>query len=129
MKIETIPYKKTWDNTEIYNKIENIKAKKDKAIDAHLSGLLAENELQRMKMRYDSQIKTLEAERNWEYTPQRSEERELIVSILRGESDDGAFFASILESMHLHKNGLLEVKLKHLPVIWQYQLAPATADI
>ena len=96
--------------------------KKDKVIDAHLSGMIAERELRRIKQKYDSQIEALERQLNRDAVPQCGVNRELILSILHGETDSTAYFSVLLESMHLQKNGLLEVKLNHLPIKWRYQL-------
>lgn len=117
-------------NTDRLEKeIEKVQKKKEAAIDAFLSGVITEEELQRMKDRYDETIVALynrqsecfrkmkpsSSQRQWEIQQE-------IAAILSCTDHAESFCRAILQSMVVHRDGTLETRINCLPQTWTYRL-------
>lgn len=111
---------------KLKRQIEKIQVKKEKTIDAFLSGTLTKEELQQMKCRYDKELKLLHVQLNkLSEKPSgliRSDLFEQVDSIVTCKDISEPFLKSILEQIIVHKNGEIEIKLNHLATVWKFQL-------
>lgn len=109
-----------------------IRKKKSDAVDAFLSGILSQSELEQMKKRYDTELNDLqnrlkEAETN---SPEqkRMEIRSALESMLACDSPPEAFLKQLLDFMIVHKDGRVELKLCSRNTVWHFRMEPSGAD-
>lgn len=100
--------------------------KKEFLLDNFLSGAISKEEFQHMKDLYDRNIKALkEALETFkqEISPQSDENlAEQIQSIITCEKIEELFLKELLEKITIQKEGILQVKLKHIPQIWNFRI-------
>ena len=115
------------DKPEYLNyEMEKIQKKKEALLDSFLDGAISREDMQTMKQRYDSQLEALrerlhKAENNTR-TPQqiRSSIQEEVRKLLTGELESEVFYKHLLERLTVFKDRHLELKLNHLPMVFQF---------
>ena len=114
---------------KILRQINMISKKKTDAIDLFLSGMIKNEELQLMELRYDNELQLLTAqlsETENRATVNKTEMMENLKaklnSIISCNEVSEAFLKPLPEYMIVHKNGIVELKLNKLPNIWKFQL-------
>lgn len=114
---------------KLRQQIRRLLEKRTDALDAFLSGSITQEDLQRIQSRYDAQLETLQARLDRAAEAER-EPGELVHARVREETDaiifcrkvSEAFLKALLESMVIHRDGTVEVKLNQLPTVWRFQL-------
>lgn len=118
------------DNPDRLRKqIDQQQKKKEAAIDAFASGLITKEELRQAKVQYDAKIammkkKLCACQRAQIPTAsqRQSEISRSIRSIVSCEEFSEPFYKAVLQTMVVHKDGTLEIKINHLPQTWVYCL-------
>lgn len=111
----------------LQKQIDQLQRKKEAAIDAFVSGLITKEELQRMKTRYDAEIaqKTADSSKlpsKPTLSQRQSEISRNIRLITACEIFSEPLYKTTLQTMTVHKDGKLEIKINHLPQTWVYRL-------
>ena len=111
---------------KLQNKIEQIFFKKSNAIDAFLSGLLTEDDITDIQQRYNSKLEEL---RNQLTMATKQEESfciddlaQEVESIISCKNISTPYVRAMVDYIHIHKSGIMEVKLNHLRTIWTLKL-------
>lgn len=118
------------DNPDRLRKqIDQQQKKKEAAIDAFASGLITKEELRQAKVQYDAKIammkKKLCACQRAQIPTSSQRQSEIsrsIRSIVSCEEFSEPFYKAVLQTMVVHKDGTLEIKINHLPQTWVYCL-------
>lgn len=118
--------KSTKTPAKMQRQIESIEMKKHRAIDSHLSGIITKDELLKIKTQYDQELASLQNQmRAASSDSEQNQEKtihEVVENIISCQITSETYFKALLESMCVHKDGLIEVKLNELPAIWKFQL-------
>lgn len=118
------------DNPDRLRKqIEQLQKKKETTIDAFASGLITKEELQQMKARYDEQIAPLQKKfsdckqaKKPTASQLQSEFKQKIKSIVTCEDFYEPLYKAVLQTMVVHRDGTLDIRMNHLPQTWVYCL-------
>ena len=109
--------------------IEQLQKKKETAIDAFASGLISKEELQQIKARYDEKTASLQKKllhckqvKKPTISQLQSEISEKIKAIVTCEDFSEPLYKAVLQTMVVHKDGTLDIKINHLPQTWVYCL-------
>lgn len=109
--------------------LRQLNSKKEAAIDAFLTGAITREELQQMKDRYDQKIARLSGcltscKASQKPTPAqlRSELEERTQSIIHAPVVSEPLGKALLESLTIQKDGTFELRLRHLPQVWHFQI-------
>lgn len=109
--------------------IDRIEEKKLRAIDRYLAGDLSREEFLLMKKRYESDLERARQHLSRAKTENSAEDlRETIEGILTCEVFSETFAKVLLESVRVHKDGLVEIKLNQLNTIWKFKLRKEKND-
>lgn len=116
-------------NDRLMKQIEQLQKKKEAAIDVFLSGSITKEELQQMKARYDEKIAPLQKKLSFcdqaqkpTSAQQYSEIRKRIESTVTCKDFSEPYYKSLLQTMVVHRDGRLDIKINHLPQTWVYCL-------
>lgn len=114
---------------KLQRQIEKIIEKKSNAIDAYLSGEISKEELNQMKSRYDAELESLRNRLSNTTDGAEMNDAQIILeiyqtleSIITCKVISDAYLKALLEYMIIHKDGMVEIKLHQLDIIWKFQL-------
>jgi DNA invertase Pin-like site-specific DNA recombinase len=111
--------------------LEQLMKKKEDVLDAFFSRSITEEEMRRMKERYDGELSALrrrlaaarERERLARGEAGLAEDiRRQVRSVLGGEAGSEVFYRNLLEQMVVYRDGRVEVTLRLLPMKWVFAL-------
>ncbi len=99
--------------------LETVTAKKERALDAYLAGRIDEEEMQRMRHRYDTQSEEIRGKLAGigETVTQRITGKR-IQEILGSTEGGRIFWQNVLERMEVYRDGRVTVKLAALDTVW-----------
>ena len=110
----------------IRRQIDLIQKKKMKAIDVYLSGDLSKEDFWHMKMKYETELLTLEEQMNTSQSADQSDIsppiHQIVKDIMLCEEISEPYLKSILEHIVIHQDGTLEIKLNQLSTVWKFQV-------
>ena len=106
------------ERSRLQTALESVRLKRDRAVDGYLSGIITGEELDRMRRRYDAQIRDTEqrlshcAEESPDSLRKRAEE------ILAGRTDCCGFWQNLVDEIRVYRDGRVTVRLKELETVW-----------
>ena len=106
------------ERSRLQTALESVRLKRDRAVDGYLSGIITGEELERMRRRYDAQIRDTEqrlsrcAEESPDSLRKRAEE------ILAGRTDCCGFWQNLVDEIRVYCDGRVTVRLKELETVW-----------
>lgn len=110
-------------------KIRQLQKKREASIDAYVSGIITDQELRQMKERYREKEDALQQKlEEWEHaekvTPSQlhAELQTKIQAIVSCENVSEPYYKALLQTMTVHKDGTIEIKINALPQKWIYRL-------
>lgn len=117
------------DAQKLQNQILQIEKKKEAILDGFASGDISREELQHMKAMYDERLIPLK-EKLLTCSTENKMTRDQILSelekhirpIVNCERIAEALFKALPEKIVIQKDGSFQIKLKHIPQIWHFQL-------
>ena len=113
---------------QLAEKIRRLNQKKEKALDAFLSGDLTRADMLELKARYEGELAILRARLRpgGETDAARLGERvqKYAAGLLDGSETCESFYRAVLEQMTVYPEGRVEVRLSGLPQRWTFQLEP-----
>lgn len=117
------------DPKKLQKQIDLLGEKKTKAIDSYLTGEISKEEFKQIKLCYDRELLSLQnrmeqinakAENGDEDTI--ADLHRTIESIILCQEISEPFMKALLETMIIHKDGTVEMKLNKLDTIWEFDL-------
>ena len=109
--------------------LRQISRKKEAVIDAFASGAITREELEHMKAVYDEKITALNGRLRvctQEATPAgeqlRAELHQTIRAIVTCELAAAPLYKTLLDKMTVQKDGTLQLRLRHIPQVWHFEL-------
>lgn len=114
---------------KLQRQIEKLQEKKSNAIDSFLSGLITNDELQQVKLRYNAELESLQNRfvqaSDWAKNSKEElklEVHKVLESMITCNDISESYLKSLLEYMIIHKDGTVEIKLNELDAVWKFQL-------
>ena len=109
--------------------LRQISRKKEAVIDAFASGAITREELEHMKAIYDEKITALNGrlrvctqEANPAGEQLRAELHQTIRAIVTCELAAVPLYKTLLDKMTVQKDGTLQLRLRHIPQVWHFEL-------
>lgn len=117
------------DPERLHFEIERVQRKKESVMDSYFSQEISKADMQTMNKKYDNQIMDLrerlgraeqrQKEKKDPHTLKASIESE-VTAILSGETESDVFYKTILHSLTVFKDRHMELRLNHLPQVFQF---------
>ncbi len=129
--VETAQNNRQHSVKRLKNEWEQIRRKKEIALDAFFAKSISKDDMQLMNAAYDRRIaecaeKIAEAEKQGSLERDKSlpeeEIRAKVAGIVCGETASDRFYGSLLDRIIAHPDRRIEVRLKCLPTKWVYRL-------
>lgn len=111
----------------LMREIQHTERKKELLLDRYLDGIISESEMVAMRGKYQERIHsirtTLEAElRSQENCQSLTDEIiEYLTSLLNGQEESEVFFKTMLHSLTVYKNRMMELRINHLTQVFRFQ--------
>lgn len=117
------------DPERLRYEIGRVQQKKESVMDSYFSGNISRSDLQAMKQRYEQQLEALHERLTRAEERQKANKdtsqlnaaiRSEVTSILNCEIDSEVFYKTMLDCLTVFKDRPMELRLKHLPLVFQF---------
>lgn len=108
----------------LIHEMERVQGKKERMLDSFYEGMISREDMKAMNRKYDSQLASLrerlEKQKDEKCSSQETKTKiwEEICGLLNGEIQSEVFYKHLVEQLTVYQDRHLELKLKHLPVVF-----------